>query len=111
YRQAIGLDEKLGRPEGLASSYNNLAGVLAARNKLDLAENIVRKAIEMNARLGRTDGLAIAYKNLGRIRNAGGDSVAAREAWERSIHRFRAAGLAEEAARVEALCRPPSAAT
>jgi hypothetical protein len=52
FRQALAIDEKLGRPEGLANGYANLGVVLATWDDLDGAREMWSKSRDLFAKLG-----------------------------------------------------------
>ncbi len=73
FRQALELNERLGRREGMASNYGNLGNVLYVRGDLDGAEEMYRKALDLDEKLGRREGMAKSYANLGNVMTARGD--------------------------------------
>ncbi len=73
HRKALQIEEKLGRPTGMADTYGNLGIVLDKRGDLDGAEAMHRKALEINKKLGRPEGMACNYGNLGLLLETRGD--------------------------------------
>ena len=52
YRRALEIDERLGRLEGMATTYRNLGNMLRTRGDLVRAEQMYRKALETAEQLG-----------------------------------------------------------
>ena len=101
FRKSLEIEERLGRPEGMASAYGNLGLVLRTRGDLDGAEAMFRKSLEINERLGRPEGMAKQYGNLGGVCRARGDTAGAREWWTRALELFRRIGMTREGGLVQ----------
>ena len=52
YRKALGINEKLGRLEGIAINYGDLGNVMSTRGDLDGARELWTKSRDLFARLG-----------------------------------------------------------
>ncbi len=79
HRQALEIDEELGRLEGMAVDYGNLGLIYRTRGDLDRAEEMHRKALEIDEKLGLLEGMAADYGNLGLIYSTRGDLDLAEE--------------------------------
>jgi tetratricopeptide (TPR) repeat protein len=67
HRQALAIDEQLGRREGMANSYGNLGNVYRERRDLERAEEMYRQALAIELQHGRREGVAQAYGSLGNV--------------------------------------------
>ncbi len=83
HRKSLEIEEKLGRPEGVASAYGNLGIVLATRGDLEGAEAMYRKSLE--EQLGRPEDMANAYGNLGIVLATRGDLEGAEAMFRESL--------------------------
>ncbi len=72
-KKSLEIEEKLGRLESMASTYNNLGAIYQMRGDLDKAEQMYNEALEINEKLGRLEGMAAQYGNLGLISQIRGD--------------------------------------
>jgi tetratricopeptide (TPR) repeat protein len=73
FRNALEIEEKLGRLEDIASAYGNLGLIYQTRGNLDLAEAMHKKSLTIEEKLGRLEGMAPAYGNLGIVYARRGD--------------------------------------
>lgn len=101
HRKALAINEKLGRPEGIAKQYGNLGIVLRTRGDLDRAEAMHRKALEIEEKLGRREGMASHYANLGIVLEIRGDLDGARDLWMKSRDLFARLGARQMVDRVQ----------
>jgi Flp pilus assembly protein TadD, contains TPR repeats len=67
YSQALEINQRLNRKEGVASILASLGILNHSRGDLNRAEEMTRKAVEINLELKRDEGLAVNYGNLGAI--------------------------------------------
>lgn len=95
YGEALGIDKRLGRQEGMANHYGNLGLICRARGDLDRAEEMHRKSLEIEERLGRQEGMAITYGNLGLTYWARGDLDPAEEMFRKALDFAERLGLQE----------------
>ena len=65
--KALQIEERLGRPRGMAGHYGNLGILYKNRGNLDKAEQLSLKALEINERLGCLEGMANQYGSLGNV--------------------------------------------
>jgi tetratricopeptide (TPR) repeat protein len=94
--KTVEIEQKLGRLEGIATAYGNLALICGKRGNLDEAEGMLCKALEINQRLGRLEGIANAYANLSLICETRGDFAEARRYCERALALFQKVGARDK---------------
>jgi len=92
YRNALAIEEKLGRLEGMASEYGNLGNIYQMRGELDQAETMHRKSLAIEEKLGRLEGMAGEYGNLGLIYRMRGDLDQAETMQRKAIAIFEKLG-------------------
>ncbi len=73
HRKSLAIEEKLGRPEGMANQYGNLGLIYRTRGDLDRAEEMHRKSLAIEEKFGRLEGMAKQYGNLGAVFLTRGD--------------------------------------
>jgi len=73
HREALKINERLGRAEGVAGNYGNLGNIYAIRGEFNQAEQWYRKGLQIDEKIGRFEGLAGGYANLGTIHSARGE--------------------------------------
>ena len=84
-REALEINEQLGRREGMATAYGSLGNIYRIRGELDQAEEMHRKALEISEQLGSREGMAIAYGNLGNIYRIRGELDQAEEMLKKAL--------------------------
>jgi tetratricopeptide (TPR) repeat protein len=67
FREALALNERLSRDEGISSCYRCLGELCQARDDLDGAEALYEDALTVSQRLNDADGLAAAHTSLGNV--------------------------------------------
>ncbi len=72
-RQALEINEALGRKEGMANQYGNLGNLEQTRGNLDAAEGYYKQSLEIEKALGRKEGMAQDYGNLGILEQTRGN--------------------------------------
>ena len=77
--KALGLDEKLGKQEGMANDYGSLGNVYLTRGDLAKAEEFYLKSLGLSEKLGKPEGMANNYGNLGSVYLMQGDLAKAEE--------------------------------
>ncbi len=97
FRKALEIEERLGRPEGMADNYGDLGIVMQIPGDLEGAEVMHRKALEINEGLGRPEGMASNYRNLGLLQLRRGEEKAAYGSLQRALDLFEKLGAAPEA--------------
>jgi len=65
YRQALAINQKLDRPEGMADNLGNIGIVYQTQGKLDSALVFYRQALAINQKLDRPEGMADNLGNIG----------------------------------------------
>lgn len=95
HRKSLEIDEKLGRLEGVATSYGNLGLIYRTRGDLDRAEEMLRKSLEIHENLGRSEGMTRDYSNLGVISQAKGNLDRAEQMHRKSLEINEKLGLLE----------------
>ncbi len=95
HRQALEIDEKLGRREGVANQYTNLGLIYQTRGELDKAEQMHRQALEIDEKLGRPEGMAAQYGNLGLIYQTRGELDKAEQMHRQALEIFEQLGHRE----------------
>ena len=85
YEKSLGLNEALGRKEGMANQYGNLGIVYQTRGELDRAVEMYEKSLEIEEALGRKEGMASDYGNLGIVYQTRGELDRAVEMYEKSL--------------------------
>ena len=73
FRQALRINEELGRQEGMARQYGNFGTVYYTRGDLDQAEAMLKKALSIFEMLSDLEGITAVYGNLGLIYQTRGD--------------------------------------
>ncbi len=84
-RKSLEIEIKLGRLEGMASSYGNLGIFLRTRGDLDGAEEMFRRSLKIKEKLGQSEDMAINYGNLGNMFLTRGDLDGAEEMFRKSL--------------------------
>ena len=85
HRKALETEKKLGRVEGMATSYGNLGLIMQARGDLDGAETNFSLSLEIFEKLDNLEGMANGYGNLGTIMQIRGDLDGAQRMYEKSL--------------------------
>jgi tetratricopeptide (TPR) repeat protein len=67
FRNALKLDEELGRKEGMAADLGNIGIVCQIKGELDNALEYHGKALKLNEELGRKEGMAADLVNIGNV--------------------------------------------
>jgi tetratricopeptide (TPR) repeat protein len=67
YKKALGIDERLGNTQGLATTYQQLANLAMEQKKYDQAEEWCLKSVKVNKSLPEQSGLAANYFLLATI--------------------------------------------
>ena len=101
FRQALEINEKFGRLEGMAIKYGNLGNVYEIRGELDRAEEMYLKSLKIKEALGLKEGMANSYGNLGNVYKAREEMPAACGAWEMSAALFADIGAPGKVKKVE----------
>ena len=99
--KSLKINKKLGRLEGMASSYGNLGIVYEARGDLDEAEKMYLKAIEISEPRGMIESTANQYGNLGNAYKERGDVGKAKEYWEKAVELYKRIGMPQRVKKVE----------
>lgn len=73
FKRALEIDKAIGRKEGEAGGYGNLANLYAERGDSARAKQMYEKSLDIHEALGRKDGVARQYGNLGNIYQMQGD--------------------------------------
>jgi tetratricopeptide (TPR) repeat protein len=81
FRQAMAINKRHKRLEGLSTCCGLLGVILIEKEPAELreAEKLLTQAVKLNMELGRPGGVAAAYGNLGLVRAKRGDFKGARE--------------------------------
>ena len=99
--KVLEIEEKLGRPDRIATAYGNLGLIYSRRGELDKAEEMHSKALEIDKKIGRLEGQAIRYGNLGLIYEQRGDIGKAKEYWEKAVGLYKKIGIPHEVKEME----------
>ncbi len=95
YKQALEINEALGRKEGMASNYGNLGNLYRTRGELDAAEKMYKQSLEIEEALGRKEGMASDYCNLGLLYKTRGELDDAERMYKKAMEINEALGRAE----------------
>ena len=87
FREALEINEKLGRLEGMAIQYGNLGLVHETRGELDEAGRMLRKSLEISEKVGFAEGIVKAHFNLACVFAQKKDANAAVAALAKAIER------------------------
>ena len=98
-RQALKINEKLGRLKEMASSYGNLGAIHLRRGELDEAEAMVKNSLEIFDKLGQLESMATQYGNLGLIHLERGRLDESKAMLKHSLEIFEKLGQLEGMAR------------
>lgn len=109
HRQALEINERLGRQKSIARASTNLGHLFRLRGELPEAERMYRNALVISERLEWQEGIAIAFVNLGVFFESRGDLIEAerlaRKALEINERLGRQQGIAKAYINLGNLCR------
>jgi len=92
YKEALTINKKLGRKEGIANQYGNMGIIYQTQGKLDKAMEMYKEALTINKELGRKEGIAAVYGNMGIVYKTQGKPDKAKEVWQKSLTLFQELG-------------------
>ena len=101
HKKSLEIEEKLGRPEGMASDYASLALVYQRGENLEKAEEMHLKGLKIEEKIGRLEGIARQHANLGTLYKQQGDFAKARAYWEKALELFKKIGMKPDKQKVQ----------
>ena len=93
YARAIALRQRIGDSRGLASDYNNLAGLARAAGDLDEARRQLEAALAINRRDDRPEVAATNLVNLAALASLAGDFARAEALYREALATWRVAAV------------------
>lgn len=96
YNEALEVNKRICRAEGVADNSGNLGNVLVKRNDLDGAEALYREALENYKQIGNDRGVAMCYENLGGVLFMRGKLEEAEAMLYRGLASFERAGRPQD---------------
>jgi tetratricopeptide (TPR) repeat protein len=85
FREALKIEERIGRLEGMSTQYSNLADLLLERNNLNGSIEMFKKALSTEEKLGRLDEISLQYAKIGYVLYLKRDFFNSEEMFKKSL--------------------------
>jgi tetratricopeptide (TPR) repeat protein len=101
FREALRMNRRLGRREGIMENVGNIAAVLGDQGRHDEAVIEFDRAIALARKIGEREGLAVNYEMKGNLLKKMGHKGLSRMALRASLRHYRKLGNKRKAHEIE----------